>query len=110
MRIEERYGRQRPHGISTQFAGYRADRRRRGLVHRARREFFLVIPLVEAEPAFLGAGIVDMGWPDIRTGRGRMKNGRMANDLAGLAMSFEVVKGLDGEEDSIYRQDKRVKS
>lgn len=110
MRMEKWYGRERAYGIGSRFAWGRGDHGCRGFIDRTRGKFFLVVPLVEAEPGFVRVRIFDVRSLEARFSESRVDKRGIPDDLAGLAMTFKIVKGFDGEENPIHRQDKRVES
>jgi len=98
------------HDKTTEDTRGRDDRGCGRFIHRARGKFFLVVPLVEAEPALLRMRIIDMRGSYSGFTLVDMEKRRITDDLPDLAMAFKIVKGLDREKDPIHRQDKRVES
>jgi hypothetical protein len=108
--MDESDGRKRSQDKDAHFTPDRDDHRSGSFICRTWEEFFLVVPFVEAEPGLLRMRIVNMRGPHTGFYRGGLEKGGITNDLAGLAMAFKIVKGLDRKENPVHRQNKRVES
>jgi hypothetical protein len=107
--MEENDGGQGSYAEGAQFTGGYDDHGCGSLIHDAGREFFLMVPLVEPHPRLVRTRIMDMrGFYSGLDGIG-VEIGRKPDDLARIGMAFEIIKGFDGKEYSVYRQDQRVK-